>query len=71
MAVLAVILIGKGLHSLQEMGWMSITSTPINYRVDLVGLYPTLETVLSQVVILTLALGLWYFGNAPQQLSAV
>lgn len=65
MAVLAIVLTGKGLHSLQESGALSITSAPINFRIDLIGLYPTLETVASQTLVLAVIAGLWFLGSRP------
>jgi high-affinity iron transporter len=43
--------VGKGLHELQEGNLISIT--PVNYipQIDLIGLYPTLETTLAQLII--------------------
>ena len=60
MGVLSVILIGKGIHALQETGLLSITRTPFSWRFDLLGFYPTLETVLAQAVIVGLVALLWY-----------
>ena len=54
-ALLAVILIGKGMAALQEAGWIS--ATPVNApRVDLLGMVPTFETVAAQLVVLAIAL---------------
>lgn len=47
MGVLAVILSGKGIHSFQEVGWLSITGIPL-IKLDILGIYPTLETVAAQ-----------------------
>jgi high-affinity iron transporter len=52
-AVLAVILIGKGVAALQEAGWIGVT--PVNFpRVDLLGVLPTMETLSAQAVILVI-----------------
>lgn len=54
-AVLAVVLIGKGMAGLQEAGWVGVS--PIwAPRIDVLGIYPTLETVLSQLIVLVIAL---------------
>lgn len=54
-AVMAVILIGKGVAGLQEAGWVGVI--PIwAPRIDVLGIYPTLETVASQVVVILIAL---------------
>ncbi|RYZ93412.1 MAG: c-type cytochrome [Proteobacteria bacterium] len=54
MMVLAVILIGKGLHSLQEAGYVGVRPAPIPIRVDLLGVYPTLQTLVAQAVLIAL-----------------
>lgn len=54
-ALLAVILIGKGMAALQEAGWIS--ATPVNApRLDLLGMFPTLETLAAQLIVLAIAL---------------
>jgi len=49
-AVLAVVLVGKGVAALQEAGWIaqSLISMP---RVEWLGVYPSWQTVLAQIVI--------------------
>ncbi|MBD8566219.1 FTR1 family protein [Oxalobacteraceae sp. CFBP 13730] len=54
-AFLAVVLIGKGASALQEAGWISVTTIAIP-RLEWAGLYPTLETALSQAVVALVAL---------------
>lgn len=54
-AVLAVILVGKGVIGLQEAGWISVHPIP-GPRIELLGILPTVETVLAQVVVLVVAL---------------
>lgn len=52
-AVLAVILMGKGVAALQEAGWIGVS--PVDFiRVDLLGILPTLETLLAQGAILAI-----------------
>ncbi len=56
-AVLSVVLIGKGIAALQEAGMLDVTpvSAP---RIDLLGIYPSQQTLIAQmVVILLIALG--------------
>lgn len=55
MAVLAVILAGKGTHALQEAGIFTITTSPVYLRIDLLGWYPTIETWAAQLAVLLLA----------------
>lgn len=64
-AGLAVILIGKGIAALQEAGWIG-AHTVAAPRIDLLGMYPTRETVMAQLVILAIALigfGLNYWSG--------
>jgi len=55
--LLAVVLAGKGVAALQEAGWIHVlpVSAP---RIDLLGVYPTIQTLGAQlVVLLILAIG--------------
>ena len=70
MAALALILTGKGLHSFQETGTLSVTSSPGAFHAALVGVYPTWETLTSQVVVLALVLVLWAYGKRPSSQGA-
>jgi len=50
-AVLAVVLMGKGVAALQKVGILEIT--PINMpRIDVLGIYPSMQTIMAQVLIL-------------------
>lgn len=49
---LCVVLAGKGIHALQEAGVLPVSFTWSWLRVDLLGVYPTVETILAQAVIL-------------------
>lgn len=69
MAGLALILTGKGLHSLQETGLISVSTPPISAHFDLIGFYPTWETLLSQLFILGLVFSLWNWGKKPSAIS--
>jgi high-affinity iron transporter len=62
MGVLAVILTGKGLHALQETGTISVTTIG-RFRMELLGIYPTLETLVPQVAIAFFVYGLWQLGK--------
>lgn len=54
-AALSVVLIGKGFAGLQEAGWVGVH--PIwAPRIELLGIYPTLETTAAQGVVLLIAL---------------
>jgi len=51
-AVLAVVLTGKGLAALQETGLVDIRPAAFVPRFEVLGLFPTWETVVGQVVVL-------------------
>ncbi|MFT3800197.1 MAG: cytochrome c/FTR1 family iron permease [Burkholderiaceae bacterium] len=54
-AVLAVVLIGKGAAALQEAGWLSVNPIALP-RIELLGIYPTLETAAAQIVVALIAI---------------
>lgn len=58
---LALTFAGQGVKELQTAGWISVTPLPFPPRVDFLGIYPTLETMLTQgaVVLVLLAATLW------------
>jgi high-affinity iron transporter len=51
---MAFVFMGKGIRELQEGNVISITLIPGGPHVDLLGLYPTVETLLAQMVLLVL-----------------
>lgn len=61
-AVLAVVLTGKGIAALQEAGWISAhtTHTP---RIDLLGVFPSTQTLGAQLVVVIIIL-IGFFMNA-------
>ena len=57
---MALVFAGKGIKELQEGGAMSRTLLPGFPQVDALGVYPTLETVIAQTVLIALLLfALW------------
>lgn len=60
-AVLAVVLAGKGVAALQEAGMIGVTPVGFAPRVEILGLYPTAEGLLAQAA--TLAVLLIGFGR--------
>ena len=70
MIVLAFILAGKGMHSLQEAGFSSVTGISMMPRLDLVGLFPSVETVAAQVVIFCIFAFLFYSDRSKESVSA-
>jgi len=68
MVALAVILTGKAIHSFQEVDLVSITLSPLSLHSEWLGLYPTQETILFQLAVLALSVGLWVYGKkAPDK----
>ncbi|MFD2516637.1 cytochrome c/FTR1 family iron permease [Salinimicrobium flavum] len=63
--LLALILMGKGIHSIQESGLLSVTMIPIDIRIEWLGIYSSAESLLGQGLLLILILSLWY--NSPQR----
>lgn len=64
-AILAVILAGKGIAGLQEAGILGVVPLANVPRIELLGLFPTTETVLAQAAaILVLVAGFWYSGRS-------
>lgn len=58
-AVLAVVLAGKGVAALQEAGWIGLGAVAAP-RVDWLGVFPTWQTLLAQLlVLLVAAVGFW------------
>ncbi len=58
MSILAVILAGKGIHSLQETGYATIHGAPV-MRVELIGLFPTIETCAAQALVIIVLIFVW------------
>lgn len=66
-SVLAVVLTGKAVSALQEAGYLPITWFEGGLRVELLGLYPTLEGIAAQIgVALTLVIGFVLSGRSMQ-----
>lgn len=60
-AVLAVVLAGKGVAALQEAGWVHATPLAVP-RIDVLGLLPTWQTLLAQLGVVAIVL-VAYFVN--------
>lgn len=61
-AVLAVVLVGKGVAALQEAGWIALSPAAFP-RFEIFGIYPTWQTLIAQLFVLTM-LVCGYFYNA-------
>jgi high-affinity iron transporter len=53
-AILAVVLIGKGVSALQEAGYTPLHPLLGFPRIELLGLYPTVETAAAQMLMIGL-----------------
>lgn len=62
MAVLTVVLAGKGVAALQEAGWIDIAPLHDVPRLSMLGLFPTMQSVSAQVLAL-LAIAVGYLVN--------
>jgi len=63
-AVLAVVLVGKGMAALQEAGW--VHATPVVFpRIDVLGVLPTWQTLLAQALVLALVLVAYFANTRP------
>lgn len=61
--LLAIILIGKGVHSLQESGWISVTHLSNAPRIEWLGIYPTLQTLLSQAGLIVICISFFWWNK--------
>jgi high-affinity iron transporter len=56
-ALLAIVLTGKGIAALQEAGWIGVLTAPWP-RIEVLGIYPTWQSVSAQAAVaLVLAIG--------------
>lgn len=70
-AILAVVLAGKGIAGLQEAGWLNIWPLGGFPRVEFLGLYPTGEGVLAQILtLITMVAGFWYTSRTAAQVRS-
>ncbi|MDF2381819.1 FTR1 family protein [Nostoc ellipsosporum NOK] len=70
-AVLAVILAGKGIAGLQEAGILGVMPLASVPRVEMLGLFPTAQSVLAQVVAtVVLAVGFWLTARKASAASS-
>lgn len=67
-AVLAVVLAGKGVAGLQEAGLMHVSPVAIP-RIDLLGIYPSLQTLTAQFAVLASAAVSFMFNRRAANIS--
>jgi high-affinity iron transporter len=59
MMVLATILAGKGIHALQEAGVVPMAMLPFKIRLELLGIFPSWQTLLAQLLVLGMSVIIW------------
>src|SRR3546814_1715056 len=70
-AILAVVLAGKGTAALQEAGLIDITPVAHVPRLSMLGIFPSLQPLLLQFLALAILwLGFWYNGRKHAAASA-
>jgi high-affinity iron transporter len=70
-AVLAVVLAGKGIAALQESGIVGVTSAGLVPRVPVLGLFPTVQGITVQVITLAvLLIGFAWNSRSSRRLAA-
>jgi high-affinity iron transporter len=71
MALLAVVLVGQAIHEFQEAGYFGISSLPFHLNLPTIGLYPTLQTTVAQLIIIGSIIGLWVYSNRRAAMKKV
>ncbi|MBD3834635.1 MAG: iron permease, partial [Brevundimonas sp.] len=67
----SVVLVGKGVAALQEAGWLDVHPITWAPRIEILGLYPTVEGVGVQLLTLVvLAIGFARTSGSKRQGSA-
>ncbi|MEZ4404264.1 MAG: efflux RND transporter permease subunit [Kofleriaceae bacterium] len=66
LCALALVLAGKGVRSLQEAGVLAVRAIDVP-RVDLLGLYPTIETVAAQLLVAAAITLVAALGRRPRE----
>ena len=69
-AVLAVVLIGKGTSALQEAGYIAVNPLPGWPRSELLGLYPTQEGMIAQALMAVLLIIGFLWNNRQASKAA-
>ena len=67
MGALAVILAGKGIHSFQETGHSSIHGLAFLPRFELIGFFPTIETLAAQAIVLAIVVYIMTSRNSVKK----
>ncbi|MEX0803692.1 MAG: cytochrome c/FTR1 family iron permease [Candidatus Binatia bacterium] len=67
--LLAFVFLGEGIKTLQAVGWISETPLPAMPQFPILGIYPTVETLLAQAVLVLalIAALVWLWRGEPAQ----
>jgi high-affinity iron transporter len=65
MFFLSFVLLGKGIHALQETGLVSVTSIGLDWKIELLGVYPFYQTLVPQLLLTALIFFWWWSGKRP------
>ncbi|HEX7339853.1 MAG TPA: cytochrome c/FTR1 family iron permease [Rhodanobacteraceae bacterium] len=69
-AILAVVLAGKGVAALQEAGWVGVTLAPVPH-IDILGIFPSWQPVLAQLIVVLLLVAGFAFNNVRDKRTAL
>lgn len=70
MVILAVVLVGKGVHALQESGLVSVYPLPVSLNYPYIGLYASWETITAQFLVIVIGVILWKLSSKPRMSAA-
>jgi high-affinity iron transporter len=59
--VMSISFVGAGIKEFQEGGVVPVTMLPFNVTVDILGIYPTLQTLIPQALLLTVTVAAFVF----------
>lgn len=65
--LLAIVLAGQGIHAFQEAGIISVTSVPVNFHSGVLGIFPTAETYLAQIIVALIIAFMWWKRANPKK----
>lgn len=59
----SLIMVGQGIHAVQESGLLSVSPAPIPIQASIIGIYPTFETMAAQAITLGVLALLWMYSK--------
>jgi high-affinity iron transporter len=68
-AVLAVVLAGKGIAALQEAGWVGVRPVDVP-RIEVIGLFPTWQGVIAQLATLCILVAAFWYNESSARTAA-